>query len=107
LTSGVYYHVTGKPGTNLKAKQTMPHYDYECETCLHRYEKFQQMSDPPDTLCPVCGEPVRRLIGTGAGLVFKGSGFYETDYRKKTQPPCPAESGKNSACCEGCPKKEE
>lgn len=83
----------------------MPHYDYVCETCEHRYEKFQQMTDAQDTKCPVCGGPVRRLIGTGAGLMFKGSGFYETDYRKKTSS-CPADSGETPSCCEGCPKKQ-
>lgn len=84
----------------------MPHYDYQCESCGHRYEKFQQMTEPPETSCPACGSRVKRLIGTGAVLMFKGSGFYETDYRKKT-PSCPADSGGESSCCEGCPKKEE
>ncbi len=84
----------------------MPHYDYVCEKCANRYEKFQQMTDLPDSECPVCGGPVRRLIGTGAGLMFKGSGFYETDYRKKS-PSCPVASDKSPSCCEGCPKKHE
>ncbi len=83
----------------------MPHYDYVCEKCHHRYEKFQQMSDTADSECPVCGGPVRRLIGTGAGLIFKGSGFYETDYKKKSS--CPIETGKSSGCCEGCHKKSD
>lgn len=83
----------------------MPNYDYLCEACGHRYEKFQQMSDPQDTQCPVCGGSVRRLIGTGAGLLFKGNGFHATDYRKKA-PSCPGEGGGTSPCCQDCPKKE-
>ena len=59
----------------------MPTYDYECEKCGHRFEMFQAMSDPPRKRCPKCRGKVRRLIGTGAGMIFKGSGFYVTDYR--------------------------
>lgn len=61
----------------------MPTYDYVCETCGHEFEVFQSMKDPKLTECPQseCSGAVRRLLGTGAGLIFKGSGFYETDYR--------------------------
>lgn len=61
----------------------MPTYDYVCETCGHRFEVFQRMSDPKLEDCPQdeCAGRVRRLLGTGAGLIFKGSGFYQTDYR--------------------------
>ena len=59
----------------------MPTYEYECEKCGHRFELFQKMSDPPRKRCPKCRGKVRRLIGTGAGMIFKGSGFYITDYR--------------------------
>lgn len=59
----------------------MPTYEYECEKCGHRFELFQAMSDPPRKRCPKCRGRVRRLIGTGAGMIFKGSGFYITDYR--------------------------
>ena len=61
----------------------MPTYDYQCESCGHRFEVFQRMSDPKLETCPVdeCGGRVKRLPGTGAGLIFKGSGFYQTDYR--------------------------
>jgi putative FmdB family regulatory protein len=58
----------------------MPTYDYEC-TNGHRFERFQQMSDPLLKKCPKCGRKVKRLIGAGAGILFKGSGFYITDYR--------------------------
>lgn len=59
----------------------MPTYEYECEKCGHRFEVFQSMSDEPKKRCPKCRSKVRRLIGTGAGMIFKGSGFYVTDYR--------------------------
>ncbi len=60
----------------------MPTYDYECDACDHAFELFQQMSDPVKKKCPKCGKlKLRRLFGTGAAVVFKGSGFYETDYR--------------------------
>jgi putative FmdB family regulatory protein len=64
----------------------MPHYDYECLTCGHRFEVFQRMTEPKLESCPQdsCEGRVRRLLGTGAGLIFKGSGFYETDYRSES-----------------------
>lgn len=64
----------------------MPHYDYACEKCGHEFEVFQSMNDKHLTKCPVkgCKGKVRRKIGTGAGLVFKGSGFYITDYRSES-----------------------
>ncbi|MCB1308949.1 MAG: hypothetical protein KDK30_12240 [Leptospiraceae bacterium] len=60
----------------------MPTYNYRCDDCGHEYEAFQSMKDDPHTECPECGGQVKRLIGAGAGIVFKGSGFYVTDYRK-------------------------
>jgi len=61
----------------------MPTYDYECQTCGHQFEARQSMKDPHLTNCPQadCAGPVKRKIGLGAGLIFKGSGFYITDYR--------------------------
>ena len=60
----------------------MPTYDYLCQSCDHAFELFQQMTDPVKKKCPQCGKlKLRRLIGTGAGVIFKGGGFYETDYR--------------------------
>jgi putative FmdB family regulatory protein len=62
----------------------MPTYDYVCEACEHTFELFQKMSDGPKKKCPECGElKLKRLIGTGAGCIFKGSGFYETDYKRR------------------------
>ncbi len=60
----------------------MPTYEYECDACGHRFEEFQSITAKALRVCPVCGKrSLRRLIGTGAGLLFKGSGFYATDYR--------------------------
>jgi len=59
----------------------MPTYQYECQSCGHVFERFQSMTDEPVKRCPECRCKVKRLFGTGAGILFKGSGFYETDYR--------------------------
>lgn len=60
----------------------MPTYQYECLSCDHRFDKFQMMTDKPIKTCPKCHKSVRRLIGAGSGIIFKGAGFYATDYRK-------------------------
>ena len=64
----------------------MPTYDYRCKKCGKTFEKFQSMSDPLLKKClrPKCGGAVERLIGAGAGLIFKGTGFYQTDYKKSS-----------------------
>lgn len=63
----------------------MPTYDYECDACDHAFEEFQSMMDKPLKKCPKCGKSkLRRLIGTGAAIIFKGSGFYQTDYRSES-----------------------
>jgi putative FmdB family regulatory protein len=60
----------------------MPTYEYQCEACEHQFEEFQSIKDEPLTKCPKCKKKkLRRLFGTGAALLFKGSGFYITDYR--------------------------
>lgn len=59
----------------------MPTYEYECQSCGHRFEVFQSMKDAPLSICERCGGAVKRLISPGAGFLFKGSGFYLTDYR--------------------------
>jgi putative FmdB family regulatory protein len=60
----------------------MPTYEYRCEACGHQFEHFQSISSPRLAVCPKCSKKkLNRLIGTGAGIIFKGSGFYATDYR--------------------------
>ena len=60
----------------------MPTYEYVCQACKHELEEFQSITAKPLRKCPSCGKlKLKRLIGTGAGVIFKGSGFYETDYR--------------------------
>jgi len=85
----------------------MPTYEYECQKCHHRFELFQSIKDPPKKTCPKCRGRVKRLLGTGAGVIFKGSGFYATDYRKpsyresakkeKTSTPSATSSGDSSS----------
>ena len=64
----------------------MPNYDYECKKCGKRFEVFQSMNEPKLMECPdePCDGKVRRLLGTGGGILFKGSGFYQTDYRSSS-----------------------
>ena len=62
----------------------MPTYDYKCTECNHAFEMFQMMTADPITNCPECEGVVKRLIGTGAGPIFKGSGFYQTDYKNRS-----------------------
>ena len=62
----------------------MPTYDYQCDACGHTFELFQGINEPKKKKCPACGKPkLRRLLGAGAAIVFKGSGFYQTDYRSE------------------------
>ncbi len=64
----------------------MPTYDYRCKSCGHQFEAFQSITAEPLTACPICNGHVSRLIGAGNGLIFKGSGFYITDYKKSQKP---------------------
>src|SRR5256885_3193386 len=76
----------------------MPTYEYQCDACGNKFEKFQSIMSAPIKKCPKCGKnKVRRLISTGAGLLFKGSGFYITDYRSDTdKEKAQSESGEKS-----------
>ncbi|MDA1041014.1 MAG: zinc ribbon domain-containing protein [Planctomycetota bacterium] len=76
----------------------MPTYDYVCDGCGHAFELFQSMTDSVKKTCPECGKKkLRRLIGTGGAIVFKGSGFYKTDYRSDSyKKAAAADSGKKS-----------
>ena len=84
----------------------MPTYEYECKSCGHRFEASQPITAKPIEKCPQCKKSVQRLISSGSGIIFKGSGFYATDYRKgspKSDKPssCPASGSKPG--CSGCP----
>jgi len=98
----------------------MPTYDYKCKECGHQFEHFQSMTDKQLRKCPKCGRnTLQRLIGAGGGLIFKGSGFYITDYRsseykekaksesesKPTSEPTPSKSSGDSAS-KASPSKE-
>ena len=62
----------------------MPTYDYRCEDCGHQFAKYHSIKADPIKICPECEkDTVKRMIGTGAGVIFKGSGFYQTDYKNK------------------------
>ena len=63
----------------------MPTYEYQCDACNHNFDEFQSFSDKPLKKCPQCGKPkLRRVFGAGAAVIFKGSGFYQTDYRSES-----------------------
>jgi putative FmdB family regulatory protein len=82
------------------AKISMPTYEYECTKCGKVFEKFQSITAEPVKICPVegCGGAVKRLVSGGAGFLFKGSGFYETDYRSESyKKKAQAESGSSTA----------
>ncbi|CAD7778318.1 Zinc ribbon domain protein [Candidatus Methanoperedenaceae archaeon GB37] len=64
----------------------MPTYTYQCHSCAYLFEKEQKITDPPLTTCPKCGGPVKRVITGGLGFILKGSGFYATDYKRKSTP---------------------
>jgi len=87
----------------------MPTYDYECMSCGIHFEQFQSIKDKPLGKCPTCNGEVKRLISSGAGFIFKGSGFYQTDYKSpKINSSKKADNTKNlPACgktdsCQGC-----
>jgi putative FmdB family regulatory protein len=67
----------------------MPTYEYECTHCGHTFEALQKITDKPLNKCPKCHKKVKRLISSGVGIIFKGSGFYATDYRKKPETEAP------------------
>jgi len=84
--------VSGKcltpPENDYKKKKIfMPTYDYRCENCSETFEIFQSIKDEPEKLCPSCGHnTLKKLVSLPAGLIFKGTGFYQTDYKKKSSP---------------------
>lgn len=75
----------------------MPTYEYKCENCGHHFEQFQSITSKPLRACPECGQnTLNRLIGAGSGIIFKGSGFYSTDYRKDSYRKAAANDKKTS-----------
>ena len=87
----------------------MQTYEYKCEACGHAFERFQPITAAPVKKCPECGKnKVRRLIGTGAGLIFKGSGFYITDYRSESyKAAAKSESSGGASTGAGTPAKTD
>ena len=84
----------------------MPTYGYACQNCGHEFDEFQSITAKPLRKCPECGKlSLKRLIGTGAGIIFKGSGFYETDYRSESYKKA-AESDKGGSASKSSDKKE-
>jgi len=83
----------------------MPTYEYECRKCGNRFEAFQNMKDEPLKECPKCRGEVKRLLGVGAGIIFKGNGFYHTDYKSKKTPEktsCPRDGNAGGQTCKKC-----
>ncbi|MFA5062779.1 MAG: FmdB family zinc ribbon protein [Candidatus Omnitrophota bacterium] len=84
----------------------MPTYEYECKNCNKIFDIFQKITDKPLEKCPKCHKKISRLIGRGSGVIFKGSGFYATDYRKSEGKSSKSNSSSCSAPkgdCGGCP----
>jgi len=88
----------------LREENSMPTYEYECEKCKHKFDAFQSMTAKLLTKCPECGGKVIRLLGTGIGIIFKGSGFYQTDYKKSSKNTESCDKPKSDSC-KGCPHK--
>lgn len=80
----------------------MPTYEYECTHCGHSFEAFQKITDKHLNKCPKCNKKVKRLISSGVGIIFKGAGFYATDYRKKSKNDTAKPENQNT-----CPKIKE
>ncbi|BDQ04069.1 FmdB family zinc ribbon protein [Ignavibacterium sp.] len=83
----------------------MPTYDYKCSVCNYTFEYFQSMKDQPLTTCPKCGGQLKRLIGPGAGPIFKGNGFYQTDYKNNSNNSNSGSSKKNNTKSESTVKE--
>ena len=86
----------------------MPTYDYRCRACGHLFELFQSITEGAKRKCPECGKlKLQRQIGTGAGILFKGSGFYETDYRSDSYSKGAKEASEAKKKAKETPKKEK
>jgi len=76
----------------------MPHYDYQCESCGYVFEVFHKITEIPSLSCPKCNSKVKKLFGGGGGIIFKGSGFYTTDYARSKKDSKSAEGSSKPAC---------
>ncbi len=86
----------------------MPTYTYQCQSCENTQDFFHAISAKPRIKCEACGGQCRRLIGSGAGIIFKGSGFYETDYKTKTgKPAASGDDSKKESSSSGTDNKKE
>ena len=86
----------------------MPTYNYECESCGNHFEKFQSITADAIRKCPKCGEKVKKIITAGGGIIFKGTGFYQTDYKRCSVPAGSSDGKKNNSSeCDSCPCSEE
>ena len=82
----------------------MPTYEYECEKCGYKFERFQKMTDPPVKVCPECkSRKVKRLIGAGGGVIYKGPGFYTTEYRSEEYKRKEREEKQAASSSSSCP----
>jgi len=85
----------------------MPTYEYECQSCKFKFDKFQSIMDEPVKTCPKCGKKVTKLVSAGSGIILKGKGFYQTDYKN-----CPSKNGDKkkepgkASSCDSCPCSE-
>lgn len=77
----------------------MPTYEYKCNGCDYQFEAFQSISEAPLSTCPKCGNSVERLISGGAGVIFKGTGYYTTDSKKKDSPKSQCPHANSCGCC--------
>lgn len=85
----------------------MPTYEYKCSSCGYIFEEFQSINDEPIKICPKCGGSASRKISAGIGLIFKGSGFYITDYKRKDSSGNGSNSGTKSETSTGSSTKSE
>lgn len=110
MYGGVASRVNGTEFSAPEKGEDMPTYDYRCEKCGNTFEMFQKMSDAPLSKCPECRGRVKRLIGGGAGIIFKGKGFYQTDYKSvgtsgtKDKDENSGACGKEGGKCPSCPE---
>ena len=84
----------------------MPTYEYECLSCKHKFEILQSITAKPKTKCPKCNKKLKKLISSTGGFIFKGSGFYATDYKKTSKPAAAPACPKAHSGCAGCPGKK-